>query len=80
MMQLLEQLCLLNGTSGREERVRDFILQRLSGKADITVDPLGNVLAFVRGKERAKKTVMFSAHMDEVGLALSSPISQTKAI
>ena len=71
MISLLEQLCLCNGTSGREERVRDYILQRLSGKAEITVDPLGNVLAFVKGKARAKKTVMFSAHMDEVGFIIT---------
>ena len=71
MMQLLKQLCLLNGTSGREERVREYILQRLSGKADVTVDPLGNVLAFVKGRQRAKKTVMFTAHMDEVGFIVT---------
>lgn len=71
MMALLEQLCMLNSTSGREERVRTFILNRLQGKADITVDPLGNVLAFVKGRERAKKTVMFTAHMDEVGFIIS---------
>ena len=71
MKGLLRQLCMLNGTSGREERVRNFILQRLSGRADVTVDPLGNVLAFVKGKERAKKTVMFTAHMDEVGFIIT---------
>ena len=71
MMALLEQLCMLNSTSGREERVRTFILNLLQGKADITVDPLGNVLAFVKGRERAKKTVMFTAHMDEVGFIIS---------
>ena len=32
MIKLLKQLCLLNGTSGREERVRAFILQRLEKK------------------------------------------------
>ena len=71
MMNTLKTLCLLNGTSGREERVRDYILERLSGKADVTVDPLGNVIAFVRGKERAKNKVMLSAHMDEVGFIIT---------
>ncbi len=71
MMQHLQQLCRLNGTSGREENVRAYILSQLDGKAQVTVDPLGNVLAFVKGKERAKKTVMLSAHMDEVGFIIT---------
>lgn len=71
MTDHLRQLCRLNGTSGREEQVRAYILSHLEGKADVTVDPLGNVLAFVRGKERARKTVMLSAHMDEVGFIIT---------
>ena len=71
MLNTLKTLCLLNGTSGREERVRAYILERLQGKADVTVDPLGNVIAFVRGKERAKNKVMLSAHMDEVGFIIT---------
>lgn len=71
MMHHLQQLCQLNATSGREEQVRAYILSQLEGKAEVTVDPLGNVLAFVRGKERAKKTVMLSAHMDEVGFIIT---------
>lgn len=67
MFDYLEKLCLINGTSGREENVRDFIISRIADKADITVDPMGNVIAFVKGKERAKNKVMISAHMDEVG-------------
>ena len=71
MTEYLERLCQLNGTSGREEQVRAFILEQLSGKAEVTVDPLGNILAFVRGSQRAKKTVMLSAHMDEVGFIIT---------
>ena len=71
MIDLLKTLCQLNGTSGREDRVRAFLLSRLAGKAEITVDPMGNILAFVRGTERAKKTVMLTAHMDEVGFIVT---------
>ena len=71
MMNHLRQLCQLNATSGREEQVRAYVLSKLEGKAEVTVDPLGNVLAFVRGKDRAKKTVMLSAHMDEVGFIIT---------
>ncbi len=71
MLNTLKTLCLLNGTSGREEAVRDEILRRLQGKAEITVDPMGNVLAYVKGKAPAKNKVMLSAHMDEVGFIIT---------
>lgn len=66
MFSLLKELCLLNGTSGREDRVREFIISKL-GDNPYTVDPLGNLIVEVRGKNRAKNKVMVSAHMDEVG-------------
>ena len=71
MIDTLKTLCLLNGTSGREERVRAEVLRRIEGKAEITVDPLGNVLAFVKGAKKPKKTVMLTAHMDEVGFIIT---------
>ena len=71
MIDTLQTLCLLDGTSGREEAVRAEILRRITGKADVTVDPLGNVLAFVKGAKRAKKSVMLTAHMDEVGFIIT---------
>lgn len=70
MFDTLKELCLINGTSGREEKVREYILSRINGKAEITVDPMGNVIAFVKGKKTAKNKVMISAHMDEVGFII----------
>lgn len=71
MIKTLKTLCLINGTSGREEKVRDYIISRISQKAEITVDSVGNVIAFVRGRKRAKNKVMISAHMDEVGFIIN---------
>lgn len=70
MLETLKTLCLINGTSGREEKVRDYILSRISDKAEITVDNMGNIIAFVRGRKEAKNKVMISAHMDEVGFII----------
>lgn len=70
MLETLKTLCLINGTSGREEKVRDYILLRISDKAEITVDNMGNIIAFVRGRKEAKNKVMISAHMDEVGFII----------
>ncbi len=67
MTDELEKLCSLDGISGDEGQVREYILSRIEGKAQVTVDPLGNVIAFVKGKKTSDKRVMISAHMDEVG-------------
>ena len=71
MLSELKTLCLLNGISGDEGQVRDYIISRIKDKAEITVDNLGNVIAFVKGRERAKKKIMVSAHMDEVGFIVT---------
>lgn len=68
MVELLKELCLLNGTSGDEKKVRDFICDRISGKCEFEIDNLGNVIAFKKGKNRPKNKVLVSAHMDEVGM------------
>ena len=68
-VKLLEKLCLLSGVSGDEENVRDVILSQIKNHADkIEIDNLGNIIAFKKGKNRANKKLMVSAHMDEVGL------------
>ena len=72
--QLLIELCALDGVAGREDAVREFILQKLeSGSApkDITVDAMGNILVHMYGKAPAEKTVLFDAHMDEVGFLIT---------
>lgn len=71
-VELLKKLCLLNGASGNESRVRDFILSEISGYCEYHVDPLGNIIAEKKGKSDASKKVMVSAHMDEVGMVVTS--------
>lgn len=72
MLELLKTLSGLPGVSGREEQVRDFILDTIRPLADeITVDPCGSVIAFKKGARRAEKRVMLEAHMDEVGLMVT---------
>ena len=64
MFDYLYELCALNGVSGREETVRRYIEEKIRDKAEIKVDALGNLIAFVKGKKRAKHKVMLDAHMD----------------
>lgn len=71
-LQLLKRLCETRGISGREEAVRNIILEEISSVADsVEVDALGNLIAYKRGKERPKTKLMLSAHMDEVGLIVT---------
>ena len=71
MFEYLEKLCLIDGTSGREDKVREYILSEIHGKCEYSVDPMGNILAFKRGNKRADNKVMISAHMDEVALMIT---------
>ena len=46
MTELLKELCLLDGTSGDETAVRDFIISKIDGHCDYRTDNLGNIIAF----------------------------------
>ncbi|MCQ2470708.1 MAG: M42 family peptidase [Clostridia bacterium] len=73
MTELMKTLCTLCGTSGREDEVRNYIINEIKPFADkITVDPMGNLIVFKKGKNPAKKKVMLDAHMDEVGFIITS--------
>ncbi|MBQ9375625.1 MAG: M42 family metallopeptidase [Ruminococcus sp.] len=67
MLENLKNLCELNGISGDEGSVRDYIINQLDGKAEYKIDNLGNIIAFKKGAKTPDKKVMISAHMDEVG-------------
>jgi len=64
---LIEELCQLPGTSGNEEKVRDFILSHAKPFIDEHwIDSIGNLILLKKGLSCRKK-VIFLAHMDEVG-------------
>ena len=67
MLNELKTLCTLDGTSGRENKVREYIISQI-GENKYTVDALGNLIVEVKGKKIAKNKVMICAHMDEVGV------------
>ena len=71
MLDTLKELCLINGISGREDEVREYIISKIKDKCEFSVDPIGNVIAFKKGRNRADSKVMFSAHMDEVGFIVT---------
>lgn len=72
MTELLQKLCLIDGTSGDEGAVRDFVISQIKDCCEYSVDNLGNIIAFKKGKNRPTKKVLIDAHLDEVGLIITS--------
>jgi len=67
---LLKSLSELNGTSGNEGLVRDFLRQHLEPFIEtMNVDKMGNLIATKNGHLSGPR-VMISAHMDEVALMI----------
>ncbi len=72
MREMLKTLCSLPGVSGREKPVRDYIISQISGFCEYSIDRLGNLIAFKKGRKPAKNKILLDAHMDEVGLIATS--------
>lgn len=66
-MDLLKVLSELPGAPGREERVRDFIIENVEDHCDeMRVDTMGNLICVKRGSASEPKRVMLACHMDEI--------------
>jgi putative aminopeptidase FrvX len=63
---MLKELCELMGVSSQEEKVREFIREKIKDHVqEIIEDPYGNLIA--RKGPVTKPKLMLAAHMDEVG-------------
>ncbi len=72
MLETIKELSLLDGVSGRENAVREYIIKAVSAYADsVETDPLGNLIVFKKGAATPKNKVMLDAHMDEVGMMIT---------
>lgn len=70
--EILKLLCEKDGVAGYEDEVREAIADIARPHADeMTVDALGNLLVFKKGRNTPKKPIALSAHMDEVGFMVS---------
>ncbi|MFH0993787.1 MAG: M42 family metallopeptidase [bacterium] len=70
LKKLLYDLTMLNGIPGNERRVRKYFEQAVAGKAAVTFDNLGSVIAEKIGDSAGPK-IMFSGHMDEIGFIVT---------
>lgn len=59
------------GVAGSEEPIRDVIKSEVEEHVDeLTTDTMGNLIA-IRGAGNPGPTIMFSAHMDEIGVIVT---------
>ncbi len=73
MLDLIQKYVEIPGVSGDEGAVRDAILAEIQSFADeYHVDASGNLIVFKKGRQCAKARVMLDAHMDEIGLIVTS--------
>lgn len=69
-IELLKKISETPGTSGFEDRIRKLIVSEVGSLVDnVSVDNMGNVIAFRKGAE--EKKIMLAAHMDEIGFIVS---------
>jgi putative aminopeptidase len=71
----LRELSELNGVCGSEEDVVRYLRDEFTRYADeVSVDPLGNVIAIKNGSKPGPR-IMLAAHSDEVGLCVKNILS-----
>lgn len=71
-MELLKELSEAAGVPGREQQIREIVKRELKWHVDsVTVDTMGNVIAFKEGSAKQRQRIMFAAHMDEIGFYAS---------
>ena len=68
MVQELMELTKLDGISGDEQDVRNYILNRVKDESlEYVIDSIGNLIVKCKSSGKSPVKVMLAAHMDEVG-------------
>ena len=71
-INLLKKICELPGAPGFEDRIRNFLINQLDKVADnIEIDNMGNLYAVKFAEDKNAKSVMVTAHMDEIGFIVN---------
>jgi putative aminopeptidase FrvX len=72
VIETIRKLVECYGPSGHEDQIRALILQEIDGLVDdISVDALGSIIAWRRSGKPDAARIMFSAHMDEIGMMVT---------
>ena len=68
LLKLIKELCEIEGVSGDEGKVAEYITEKIDGCCEYRIDPLGNVI----GKKGKGGCVFLDAHTDEVGFIVKN--------
>jgi putative aminopeptidase FrvX len=69
----LKKLTSISAISGHEDRLITYVADSLKGSgAQLHIDYLGNVTATFKGKAQNSHSLLFFAHLDELGLIVKS--------
>ncbi len=73
VLKFAEELCVLDGISSRENKICEYIIDKIKGIENCTyfIDNLGNLIVEKKGNKVPRSKIMIDAHMDEVGLIVS---------
>jgi tetrahedral aminopeptidase len=72
MNSLLSKLVTISGPSGFESEIRAFVKNEISDHVDsMFEDNLGNLIAVKGEKKKDGKTIVVSAHLDEIGIIVT---------
>jgi putative aminopeptidase FrvX len=73
----LKDLCELNGVSGNERAIRDYIIKRIKNKLNLySIDKIGNLVVEKKSSSADLPSILVCAHMDEVGLLITCITSE----
>ena len=68
-IELLSELCSIEGPSGREIGISRKVQEELKKSCDkVLIDAFYNVFGYINGKSVNPKTVVITAHQDQIGL------------
>ena len=70
-IELLDTLTQLQGVSGREKPVAEFIKEQMAPYADeVKIDRLGSCIVYRKGTGEKKQKFMAAAHIDQIGFCV----------
>ena len=76
MLDLLKKYTAVSSVSGNEKELRNLIIDEIKDHTDdLRVDGLGNLIVFKKGKKTPINRTMLDAHMDEIGLIVTTATS-----
>lgn len=72
-MKRIKRLLEIIGVTGYEDEIRKYIINEIKNSIDqIEIDNMGNIIACKKGNGKSKKKLMIVAHMDEIGIQITS--------